>query len=154
MEEKNKDVPFPQANDFDKILRILNIEHTDRLGDKRYMSVQLDMITERQVQYYVSACAYLGLVNGKKEFTEMAHELRTRNLSEQIVELARLIVSNKVFGIAYFTQKMYQIKLTTEDIVDIMKENEVIFDSEAMYMRRAQTVSSWISWIDNKFGEE
>lgn len=150
MEEKNKSIPFPQANDFDKILRILNIDEENKISDKHYMSIQLDMITERQVQYYVSACTYLGLINEKKEFTEIAYELRNKNSSEQTVELARLIVSDKIFGTAYFMQKMYHIKLTTDDIVDIMKENKVLFDSEAMYTRRAQTVSSWLAWIDDE----
>lgn len=151
MEERNKSIPFPQANDFEKVVRILNVEQEDKLNDKHYMSIQLDMITDRQVQYYVSACAYLGLINGKKEFTEIAHELRTMNSSEQLVELARLIVSDKIFGTVYFTQKMYHVKLSIDDIVEIMKENKVLFDSEAMYTRRAQTVSSWIAWIDNEF---
>lgn len=154
MEENNRIIPFPQANDFDKVIRILNIEQEDKLGDKLYMSVQLDMITDRQVQYYISACAYLGLVNEHKEFTQIARELRQLNSSEQTVELARLIVSDKVFGRAYFTQKMYHIKLTTEDVVEIMKENKVLFDSEAMYVRRAQTVSSWLAWIEKEIGKQ
>lgn len=151
MEERDRDVPFPQANDFDKVIRILNIDQEEKLGDKQYLSIQLDMITDRQVQYYISACAYLGLINGKKEFTEIAHELRMLNSSEQTVELARLIVSDKVFGKAYFSQKLYNVKLSTEDIIEIMKENNVSFESDAMYKRRAQTVTSWLCWIEESF---
>ena len=151
MEERDRDVPFPQANDFDKVIRILNIDQEEKLGDKQYLSIQLDMITDRQVQYYISACAYLGLINGKKEFTEIARELRMLNSSEQTVELARLIVSDKVFGKAYFSQKLYNVKLSTEDIIEIMKENNVSFESDAMYKRRAQTVTSWLCWIEESF---
>lgn len=150
MDKKNR-IPFPQANDFEKLVKIINIDQEDRLGDKQYMSVQIDMVTDRQVQYYISACAYLGLINDNKEFTDIAHELRNMNSSEQIIELARLIVSEPVFGKAYFTQKLYGVKLATDDIVEIMKDSNVHFDSEAVYTRRAQTVSSWLSWIDNNF---
>lgn len=151
MEEKSKGVPFPQANDFDKVVRILNIEQEEKLGDKQYISVQLDMLSDRQVQYYISACTYLGLINSNKKFTQIANEIRLLNSSEQTVELARLIVSDKVFGKAYFMQKLLKVKLSTEDVVELMKENGVLFDSEAMYLRRAQTVTSWLAWIDNVF---
>ena len=151
MAGKNKEIPFPQANDFEKVVRILNIDQENKLNEKKYMSAVLDMISERQVQYYISACMYLGLINDNKRFTEIANELRLLNSSEQTVELARLVVSDKIFGKAYFTQKLYKIKLSTDDIIEIMKEAGVNFESEEMYKRRAQTVSSWLTWIDTIF---
>ena len=146
------DIPFPQANDFEKVITILNVDETDKLGDKKYLSTQLDMITDRQVQYYMSACAYLGLISKEKKFTKIANELRTMNSSEQTIELARLIVSDKVFGNAYFAQKMYNMKLSTDEIIELMKTQGVSFDSEEMYKRRAQTVSSWLGWIEREIG--
>lgn len=152
MEENQWKIPFPQANDFEKVITILNIENAEKLVDKKYLSSLLDMVTDRQVQYYLSACAYLGLINKEKKFTKLAHELRTLNSSEQIIELARLIVSDKVFGNVYFSQKMYGMKLSTDEIVDIMKTQGVVFDSEEMYKRRAQSVSSWLAWIEREVG--
>lgn len=152
MEESRWDVSFPQANDFDKIIRILNVDDAERLGDKKYLSLQLDMITDRQVQYYVSACAYLGLISKEKRFTTIANELREMNSSEQTIEMARLIVSNEVFGTAYFTQKMFDVKLTTDDIIELMKTKGVVFESDEMYKRRAQTVTGWLGWIEREMG--
>ncbi len=152
MEENQWKVPFPQANDFEKVIAILNIDKAEKLVDKKHLSSILDMVTDRQVQYYLSACAYLGLINKVKKFTKLANELRTLNSSEQTIELARLIVSDKVFGNVYFSQKMYGMKLSTDEIVDIMKARGVLFDSEEMYKRRAQTVASWIAWIERTIG--
>ena len=150
MVENKLEVPFPQANDFDKIITILNIEEEDKLSDKRYLSLLLDMITDRQVQYYLSACAYLGLIDKKKRFTKIAKKLRLMNSSEQIIELARLVISDEIFGTAYFTQKLYNLKLSTEEIVEIMKSKGISYDSEEMYKRRAQSVSGWIGWLEKK----
>jgi hypothetical protein len=152
VDENQWAIPFPQANDFEKIITLLNVDDAEKLGDKKYLSTQMDMVTDRQVLYYVSACAYLGLISKDKKFTKIANELRLLNSSEQMIELARLIVSDEVFGNVYFAQKIYGMKLSNDEIIEVMKNHNVLFDSEEMYKRRAQTVSSWLSWIENNFG--
>lgn len=151
--EKNKNkikkVPFPQADVFEKIISILNIDDESLLKDKIYVSKLLGGIHERQVAYYISASIYLGLLTNEKKFTETANKLREKSSIRQSADLATLIISNKVFGEVYFLQKIYGEKFDVDDVVDIMKENDIVFDSDVMYKRRARTVIGWIQWIDN-----
>lgn len=139
--------PFPQANDFDKIVDIMNIENMHSLTDYDKMtSLWPDLTTNRQVDYYLSACMYLGLLNEDKTFSETGLRIRNKSGIEQIIELSRIVVSDIVMGNVYFKQKMLGLELEIEDIIDIMKVH-LVFDSEAMYKRRASTVMSWVRWI-------
>lgn len=143
-----RNVPFPQANDFKKIIAIVNVDDDTKLKDYSGMGVYLGDISSRQVDYYISACVYLNIINKDKEFTEIGQRLRNLYGIEQKAELARVIVSDEIFGSVYFRQKMLGVKLEREDIIEIMKQY-VVFDSEPMYARRASTVISWIKWILN-----
>ena len=147
----NKEAPFPQANDFQKIISILNIEEVDKLKDYSLMCVYLGDISPRQVDYYLTACIYLGLINEEKEFTDTGFHLHILGATDQMAELARYIISDEIFGTVYFRQKLLGFDLDLEDVMDIMKEH-VSFDSEAMYRRRASTVMSWVRWIDQNVG--
>ena len=143
-----RNVPFPQANDFEKIIAIVNVDDDTKLKDYSGMGVYLGDISSRQVDYYISACVYLNIINKDKEFTEIGQRLRNLYGIEQKAELARVIVSDEIFGSVYFRQKMLGVKLEREDIIEIMKQY-VVFDSEPMYARRASTVISWSKWILN-----
>ena len=108
-------------------------------------------VTERQVQYYLSACQYLGLVSADKAFTDLGDRIRSLGENQQFVELARIIVSNEIFGTIYFSEKSLGSKYSKEDIVEIMHDHALGFESDNMYERRAQTVLKWIEWINSKF---
>lgn len=147
----NKLAPFPQANDFQKVISIISIDNVSGLKDYSTMSVYLGDISPRQVDYYLSACVYLGILNEDKTFTEIGERLHLLGTTEQIAELARLVVADEIFGIVYFKQKLLGFNMENEDIVDIMKEH-IVFESEAMYKRRASTVMSWVRWITENVG--
>lgn len=141
-------IPFPQADDFEKIVRIVNIDDESRLIDKDSMSRYLDDISPRQVQYYLSACMYLNIIDEKKKFTEEGMFLREQNNANQIIELIRLILSIRIFGMVYFSEKYLGVKFTREDIKNLMREHTKI-DNDAVIHRRAQTVLKWIEWVNS-----
>lgn len=143
------DAPFPQANDFEKVMMVINVDKPEKLKDYNYMSVYLEDISDRQVDYYITACTYLGLINKNKEFSKLGESLRSKVGIEQMAELSRIICSDEVFGYVYFKQKFIGAELDKEEIIEIMKER-VSFNSEAMYVRRASTIMSWIRWIKEK----
>ncbi len=145
----DKVIPFPQADDFEKIITLLNIDNEADLKDNDRLVELLGDISLRQINYYLSACVYLGLLDDKRHFTSDAYNLRTYSLKQQEIELSRRIVSDKVFGTVFFTEKLLGFKMPKEDIIDIMKEN-IILNSEEMYNRRAQTVMKWVEWINSK----
>ena len=81
MEQKNKKYPFPQANDFNKILLLLNIDNESLFNDKEYLKIYLDLGTERQISYYLSAFQFLGLIDDEKKFTSYSCCADTQLLS-------------------------------------------------------------------------
>lgn len=139
--------PFPQANDFEKIIKIINIPDSTKLKDYAYMRMYLNNISDRQVDYYISACVYLSLVDKSKSFTELGKKLRDLSGVSQEVELSRIVVSDEVFGLIYFLQKFKGTQLDSNEIIEIM-HSKMEFKSEAMYIRRSSTIVSWLRWID------
>ena len=151
MVNQNKKVaPFPQADDFEKVISIINIDDINKVKDKIYVSRLLGDISDRQVAYYTSACFYLGILDENKCFTVLGEELRSKNIVEQDIALCMLLMKNDIFSEIYFTEKIFGSKLEKEDIIAIMKNNDVKFESEEMYKRRATTVRSWVDWISER----
>jgi len=148
--EKENNFPFPQADDFEKVVSLLNIKEESSLKNKTSVSMLLGDIDSRQVQYYLSALMYLDIVQANKSFTSKGQYIRSLGFSRQIVELARIIVSKDVFGTVYFTEKSLKVKMDRNDVIEVMKEF-VHFSSDAMYKRRSQTVIKWIEWVNKNF---
>lgn len=149
----DKNIPFPQADDFNKVISLLNIEDESNLKNKNKISLLFDGIADRQVQYYLSACMYLGFVDEKKEFTLLGKKLRNLSRTEQEIELAQIMISHDVFGHVYFLEKRLGTKLDRSDVIELLK-TYVSFESEEMYKRRSQTIIKWIEWINDKFNDE
>ena len=141
-------IPFPQADNFDRIVKILDVNDEKNLSDFEFMCAFLDGITDRQVSYYLSAAMYIGIVNTDKTFSDYAKCLRMMSGPAQMAELASKIISDPVFGRTFFMGKILNTDLDNDDVIEIMKEKHVYFESDAMYKRRAQTVISWVKWIN------
>lgn len=146
MEEKNI-VPFPQANDFNKIVQIIEIDDEELLKDNEYMKIYLSLGTGRQISYYLSACEFLGLIN-KRKFTKLALEMRCLSKDTKILKFSQLIVSTPVFGEVFFSQYLYGEKYNSELIAQLIGLIYKI-DNLEVCKRRASTVLKWISWIEN-----
>lgn len=146
MEEKNI-VPFPQANDFNKIVQIIEIEDEELLKDNEYMKIYLSLGTSRQISYYLSACEFLGLIN-KRKFTKLALEMRCLSKDTKILKFSQLIVSTPVFGEVFFSQYLYGEKYNSEQIAQLIGLIYKI-DNLEVCKRRASTVLKWILWIEN-----
>ena len=137
---------FPQANNVDRLLSLINIPSVDDMKDVNKVSMIIGNLTTRQGAYYTSALLYLGIINNDKTFTPLGLSLRELVGVTQKAELARLIISLKPFGTVYFREKLLGFELNIEDIIDIMKE-QVDLEEESVYRRRASTIKSWVKWI-------
>lgn len=144
------EIPFPQADDMLKIFKIINIDDSNKLKEKLSMQMLLGDISSRQVQYYLNAAAFLDVIDSNKEFTPFGMKLREIEYYDQVIRISQKIISNEIFGEVFFTQLFLGIALEREEIVSIMKKY-ICFNSDALYIRRAQTVSKWIEWINSNF---
>ena len=147
MEQKNKKYPFPQANDFNKILLLLNIDNESLFNDKEYLKIYLDLGTERQISYYLSAFQFLGLIDDEKKFTSYALDIKNQSYDIKILMLCRTIISLPVFGEVFFEKYLFNVDFSTDQIAQLIS---IIYDIEnyEVCKRRTSTVMRWLKWIE------
>lgn len=144
-------VTFPQANHIERVIRVMSVDSPEEIKDKAHMCKILGNITGRQVQYYLAACEYLGLTKADRTFTELGEYVRNLPYTAKVIQMARIILADSVFGTVYFSEKKYGYKFDIEEIIAVMR---LYCDlSEPVYRRRAQTVSSWLKWINELFND-
>lgn len=145
-------IPFPQADNFDRIVKILDVNDEKNLSDFEFMCAFLDGITDRQVSYYLSAAMYLGILDREKHYTAIGIEIKKMDHYSRISELIRLLISDKIIGKIYVSQKVLGLTYNKDDIAEIIKQGYPEY-SEPIYKRRAQTVQSWLDWIDSQMNK-
>jgi hypothetical protein len=149
-----QDVPFPQANTFDRIIDLLSQLYGARTPLSQDFITTNYAFNLRQTQYYTQGAHFLGLVKPhhlRKEgvtysLTErgtciMAQHPQARNLG-----LVECILEHEVFNRTlrlYFKQ---EARPTVEQIVEIMREARLGLSDKTL-ARRAQTVLAWVDWI-------
>lgn len=144
----DNNIPFPQADDFDKIIQILHFADDKDLNDIHKISLRLGDISDRQVSYYISAAMFLGFIeieDGKKVFSKQALEFKNKNTYMQNAELISTILLNPVFNKTYVNSILFG-QQELDVIVGILKQYYPNY-STAIYKRRSQTVLSWTNWV-------
>ena len=149
MEQEDKKIPFPQANDFNKIYNLICMEDESKLIDKEYLKIYLNLGTERQIAYYLSACEFLGVINRNKEYTELGKNIRNTNSDLRIVMICKIIISLPVFGEVFLLNYLYDEKSSQEDIAQLISVLYGI-DNYEVCKRRSSTVSKWLEWVVEK----
>lgn len=152
MDAIKESFPFPQADNMNKIILLLNLEDARLLLDRVFLSRFLGGISQRQVSYYTSAMKYLGLLTAERKYTARAIYMRGLSTLFQNIELARILISDPLLARVYFMEKALETKLDKEDIIEIMREF-ISLGSDEMYRRRSQTVMGWVSWINGLFND-
>lgn len=136
---------FPQANDIEKILRLLMVNDESNFKDSLEMQSILEVSSYRQVQYYLMALKYLNLIDSNKRFTEIARKIRTMNYDERDVMIAKRILSKNVFKEVYNLEIKQKNSLDKSEVINIMRKNHPEL-SDNTIERRASTVMKWVEW--------
>lgn len=140
-------VPFPQADDFDKIVLIVNIPVERQLSNLHFLLQYLpEITTQRQIDYYLSAARYLNLIDDDRKFTDTGLHIRELERDDQTSEFIKLILSDKLFLDIYTRSLTEGRVLTAREIEPYVAERFPEY-VQATHYRRSLTVSSWINWI-------
>jgi hypothetical protein len=137
-------IPFPQANTFSKIIQILHSDE-EQLKDNGYLS-ELLQVSLRQVNYYLSACEYLGIVKNRN-FTQLGVELKEKSVQLQNKELVKLIIGHDIFFDVFYDVIILNKKVTKDEIASMIYTQDLV-NEEGVADRRASTVKGWINWIN------
>lgn len=135
---------FPQADRLDKVLKLVRTKIDSK--DSLKIADLLQVTTERQVSYYLSACKFLGLKDEELAPTVLGKYIQ--NLDEPFfkIEMSKIIVSKVVFGDVFFNYFLTGQFMSIDEISQL-----IIFHTEisslSVAKRRAGTVISWIREI-------
>lgn len=159
---KEPEIPFPQANSFERVINLCELLNQKEFLSKEEITQNYDF-DSRQTDYYSNAGKYLGLIEIGKEpvfrqtgcfLTSKGKQLFNLNLVDRQKEFVKLIVAHAAFK---NTLKLSLEKgglPTKETIVEIMKRSKLFnINSNSTYFRRASTITGWINWILNQIEE-
>lgn len=142
MDSKKKKI-FPQANDFEKVLKLICLDNEDLKNNNKIMS-ELN-VGARQVNYYLSSLEYFDIIKNRS-FTDYGMKLKTMPYNIMIKSLIKMILSNEIFFDVFYEIHFLKKKVSAKSIGDyIFFEGEV--KKEGVAYRRGSTVKSWIEWM-------
>lgn len=159
---KEPEIPFPQADNFERIINLCELLNVKDFLTKEEITQNYDF-DDRQTDYYSNAAKYLGLLEIGRDtvsgqigcyLTSKGKRIFNINLIDRQKEFVGLIVSHAVFNqtlLAYFKDGSIPSK---DEIVEIMKHSKLHnINSDSTYYRRASTITGWINWIMNQIEE-
>ena len=137
-------IVVPQANNIRAILDLCcHSEDDEILGDNKRLMELLNVNTERQVSYYLSAMLYLGFMTNRRLFTDNVK--RCGNDMGEIGQLAFDVLSRKdIFKETYDSLKSGK-PVDLSYVSEFIEKQEELSKSTAE--RRAITVKSWAEWM-------
>lgn len=147
------DIPFPQANDFSKVIDLLSLlyDAEDFTLDNEFITSNFDF-DARQTNYYSAAGKYLGFItsdkDGKQKLTALGKKVMELPHYEKNIEIVKQILKHDVFS--KVLEKYFDTSTapTIDQIVKIMKSSKISnVNSDNTYQRRASTVLKWVEWI-------
>jgi len=158
------EVPFPQANSFDRVISLLEMLNTDTIRSKEEITEEFEF-DPRQTDYYFNAGKYLGFLeetkivvdeNGKKEektaitLTSRGKSLFNISHKNRQLEYVKAILEHQVFYETFNEYKKNNI--TKEKLIQLMKDADLYnLKSDVTIERRASTIQRWIEWITNLY---
>jgi hypothetical protein len=152
-DSKIKPAPFPQADDLNKVIYLLNEvalnpesgSTVDEIFLNNTALSVLGLGCDRQYDYYFNALKWLGLATKKGETIKATSEglrVASYGLHRQFIEVANIVSTNNVFR--YFLMGRSE---NDPSIIKYMKQHNI--DSQSTISRRIKTVSSWVDTLKN-----
>jgi len=152
--EELQNIPFPQANSFDRVINLCEILKAKGSTTKEEITNTYDFDV-RQSDYYTNACKYLGLIEKfnsdeviRYRLTSLGFEIMESSFFKRNISFIRLILQHRVFTeVLRRTIKLNGEIPSTHVIAEYMYECNVNVSGDKTFERRASTVKGWINWI-------
>lgn len=153
--EPEPDVPYPQANDLDKVIDIVTNFHSAGLTNKPAIAEFFDF-DERQGDYYANAGYYLGLLkrvphSTNFELTTVGEYIaKSENRSRRNLLLLKQLLKRPSFNeiIRLFESESRDLSSLNVDMLAPIIQKHIELN-ETTARRRASTVMRWLNWMMN-----
>lgn len=152
------EVPFPQADNFPRILNMLDFFFQVNAATSDQIIDDNDFV-DRQVGYYTNAMIYLGLLEKScaknYKISDIGRKIGKLRGKQRDLELVKKILQHSVFR-ACFLDLINDGRLPDKEmIVQHMKSaNLYKINSDETFFRRSSTISGWIKWIASLIKED
>lgn len=143
---------FPQANNIESLISLIGVSE-ENLRDFAFVRNKINVSTDRQVSYYISALKYLGIIDEHKRYTDKGKDLCNKQGYVFRIELSNLIISKWPFNKIYDTEVEKRRIMSQSDISNIILENNPKM-SVATADRRASTVRAWLTWVEETLNKD
>lgn len=147
--EEDPNVPFPQADNFYRVLDFMNILNDSEM--KINEIAELYEFDDRQGSYYSAAARYLGFVESKHggyKLTDAGKQLMKMDHKAKNLTIVQSIIAHKPFYLA-LKQYINNGETDNKEIAKLILIESPKVNSTETAKRRAQSVSAWIRWIIN-----
>ena len=150
---KEPEISFPQADKFERIINLCELLERDSKS-KNYITDNY-AFDSRQTNYYTDAARYLGIVEKSKGkegiifgLTDKGKRILNLKYKNRQKEFVKLILEHEVFNQTYKLYMKKFGKISTKDVIELMKEcNLYNIGEDSTYKRRASTIKGWINWV-------
>jgi len=142
---------FPQANNMESLISLIGVSE-ERLSDFESVKTILGVTTDRQVSYYISALKYLGIIDTNKKYTKIGIDLCHKQGFVFRSGLANIIISKWPFNEIYEYEVQKGHTMSQTEISNKIRENKPKM-SIATADRRASTVRSWLTWVEDNLNK-
>ena len=153
---KEPEIPFPQANSFERIINLCELLKQKEFITKEEITQNYDF-DARQTDYYSNAGKYLGLIDTGRDLltgqtgcflTKKGKQIFNVNLIDRQKEFVKLIVAHKAFKQTLELHLEHGEMPNKEIIVEVMKQSQLYkVGSDSTYFRRASTIIGWTNWV-------
>ena len=136
---------LPQANEINKIVLLASKCNDEYIKNKEAIKVDLNLGSERQVAYYLSALFYLGYLDGRGEIAPKL--LKLRGEIERVEEDIFSTLRNDLYCKEEFVYAKLNGKPVRKAVIEekIASKNSNL--SKSTIERRASTIKAWIEWM-------
>jgi hypothetical protein len=152
--EFEPDVPYPQANDLDKVIDIV-INFSKGLTTKAAISEFFEF-DERQGDYYANAAIYLGFLERRRPASSAFQLTRegeyitsSQNRSQRNLLLLKQILKKPSFNeiVSLFMDQHFDLPALKIEIISSIIRRYVSLNHTTA-RRRSSTVLSWLKWLE------
>jgi hypothetical protein len=154
------DIPYPQADDLDNVLDLLDVLHASGAAMKRGDVADLLVnLGERQIDYYIGAAKYLGYIpvadRGSISLTIEGETLAQGGISERAeilsTRLLRDPVIRDVFLALVGSKTPPGMEVVKKKALEMVRAHEATGEIDGLggvtMARRARSTAKWCAWV-------
>ena len=132
----NNNVPFPQANNMKKIIKLLMVGDSILTDKEKTMEI-IDVNTTRQVAYYFSALQFFKYLTHDKKFTDNALSI-VGNETEIKNDIYKQLMNNELFEMSITNFKIGKMNFEKERVSSILNKlvTSLFVDTSNIFIKK------------------